>query len=987
MKCFLTLLLVSLSFASLMAQENGGPYTPDENSVLLMHFDNSTDNAVSSGNDGIIHGTGVSFETGIHGESLRLDNSSALNQSWIEVPFYDELSFSDEFSVECWFKINSWGEEQNRFPILIRKGEGWPPDYGIGLNSENSSLNANMNCVDDAYNRDSYAQTTDIIEVGKWYHIAICFNFTHKHFYLVLRDENLQEVFASRDYSYSQAFSGTDKLCIGFSNSSVSYFDGWIDELRISNSYLDFRNDIISIIQPTELKDSVPPLLRDKWKVYQWPFMAYYPVSSETGNIHKGNSCGITAISRLIHYWEHPRFPAGAIDYNDGEFHWLADFEHSEYRYDEMPDAFEANPDQEDYDAAATLSAQIGAAAKYYRIGGGDAPIKTILEKYFGYKSDLKIAYREEYTKEEWENIFKNELSHGRPILIGGSAERFDDGSWAGHYYACDGYNSDNKFHTDLSMGNIEWWTDIDSFEYGTNQCALIYAEPDWKGKSLSLNTPQGGEYLKIQSEIEINWTSSLVDSILIEYSADAGKNWQAIADHVDAAQGSYSWTTPSAASEQYKIRVSDTEDGNIYKRSETFSVFDQQFILFEYPQSNTYFPSGTQQTIYWQANGIESFRLEYHNGTDWELLSDPVVSVMKTLPLVIPDLESQQTVLKATSSANSEMYFLSDTFRIASKPLVGGVYKKDEHCILLLHFEESVDNAVQNSVLPEERRTAYKIYEDNYDLHLGKAFRIDNTEDADWHCLKAPHCEELNLGNTWTIETWVKYNDIGNNKTEYPLLIDKEDSFGIWMDGSGFGFRGFAKFNNQSAVNFDQNQQLDKDHWYHVSMSSDATAEKIDFYVHNEHRELIYHDSRSFPSGSTGELNHTENDLFIGGVDLGSNIQFDGWLDELRITKETADYSSMGTNVRISELDTELVCYPNPLSDHSLIEFTLNRSEHVDLSIYDLQGRKISILANQVLRQGKHSIPLGNTLPASGVYFCRLSTEKGIKTIKVLVK
>ncbi len=987
MKRFLTLLLVSLSFSSLFAQENGGPYIPDESATLLMHFDNNTNNTASSGNDGIIHGPGVSYEAGIHGQCLRLDNSSAENPSWMEVPFYDELSFSDEFSVECWFKINSWGEMHNKFPILIKKGEGGQADYGMALNSENSSLNVNMNCVDDAYNRGAYVQTTDIIEAGKWYHIAMSFNFAHNHVYLVLRDENLQEVFANHKYCYTQAFSSTDKLFIGFSNSNDTYFDGWIDELRISNKYLSFRNDVISGINPSELKDSVPPLLRDKWKVYQWPLNAYYPLSSITGLLHNGNSCGITAMMRLIHYWEHPRFPVGAIDYNDGEFHWLADFEHSEYRFDEMPDSFGADPDQEEYDAAAAMVAELGAAAKYYHIGGGGAAVKTIMEKYFKYKPDLKFAYREEYTKEEWENLFKNELSHGRPILIEGTAERFDNGNWAGHYYVCDGYSSENKFHTDLSIGDIEWWTDIDNFEYGKNQCALIYAEPDWQGKSLTLGAPQGGEYFEKETEIEINWTSSLVDNVFIEYSADAGKNWQTISDHVDAALGSYNWTIPAIASNQYKIRVSDAEDGNIYQRSESFSVFEQQYIQFEYPQSNTYFQSGTQQSIYWQSEGIESFRLEYLHGTDWELLSDSIASSKGMLHLEIPNVDSPQTVLKATSRLNSELIFTSDTFRISSKPLIGGVYKKDERCILLLHFEETVDNAVQNSVLPKESRAPYKIFETNYDLQLGKAFRINNAEDADWHCLKTRHCEELNLGNTWTIETWVKYKDIGTPKTEYPLILEKGESFGIWMDGSENGFGGYAKFSDLSEANFFQNQHLEKDHWYHVSMSSNATTRKIDFYVHNESRELIYQDSRSFPSGIPGELNHSENDLFIGGVDGGSNIQFDGFLDELRITEETADYSSMGTNVRISEFDSEFTCYPNPLSTHSVIAFTLDQTEHVRLSIYDLQGRLVRILTDRVLDRGKHSIPLGTALPASGVYFCELSTGKGILTMKLIAK
>lgn len=86
-----------------------------------MHFDGNATNLAAVRNNGIAHGTGVSYETGIHGQCLRLNNSTADKQSWVEVPFYDELNFSEEFAVECWFKINSWGENTNGARILFKK--------------------------------------------------------------------------------------------------------------------------------------------------------------------------------------------------------------------------------------------------------------------------------------------------------------------------------------------------------------------------------------------------------------------------------------------------------------------------------------------------------------------------------------------------------------------------------------------------------------------------------------------------------------------------------------------------------------------------------------------------------------------------------------------------------------------------------------------------------------------------------------------------
>ncbi len=68
MKTFLTILAIFILWSFSNAQENGGPYTPDGNTVLLMHFDGNTTNSANVGNNGIAHGSGVSYATdGVHG--------------------------------------------------------------------------------------------------------------------------------------------------------------------------------------------------------------------------------------------------------------------------------------------------------------------------------------------------------------------------------------------------------------------------------------------------------------------------------------------------------------------------------------------------------------------------------------------------------------------------------------------------------------------------------------------------------------------------------------------------------------------------------------------------------------------------------------------------------------------------------------------------------------------------------------------------------
>ena len=172
----LSFLAIFFLFLNLLtAQENGGPYTPDENTVLLMHFDGDATNSADVGNDGIEHGSGVSYEDGVHGQALRLDNSTGDKQSWIEVPFFDGLNVSsDGIAVECWFKLNSWGENSTGTRFLFRKdGANGPADYEIILwpeGNEGRHGQVNLDCVDEeTKNWGADAPIADILELNTWY--------------------------------------------------------------------------------------------------------------------------------------------------------------------------------------------------------------------------------------------------------------------------------------------------------------------------------------------------------------------------------------------------------------------------------------------------------------------------------------------------------------------------------------------------------------------------------------------------------------------------------------------------------------------------------------------------------------------------------------------------------------------------------------------------------------------------------------------------
>ena len=78
---------------------------------------------------------------------------------------------------------------------------------------------------------------------------------------------------------------------------------------------------------------------------------------------------------------------------------------------------------------------------------------------------------------------------------------------------------------------------------------------------------------------------------------------------------------------------------------------------------------------------------------------------------------------------------------------------------------------------------------------------------------------------------------------------------------------------------------------------------------------------------------------------------------------------------------------YPNPFNPSTTIEYQLPNNGEVNLKIYDILGREVAILVNEIKKSGKYSIEWNASQMASGVYFYRLSsgTNNNVKKLLLL--
>jgi hypothetical protein len=79
---------------------------------------------------------------------------------------------------------------------------------------------------------------------------------------------------------------------------------------------------------------------------------------------------------------------------------------------------------------------------------------------------------------------------------------------------------------------------------------------------------------------------------------------------------------------------------------------------------------------------------------------------------------------------------------------------------------------------------------------------------------------------------------------------------------------------------------------------------------------------------------------------------------------------------------------YPNSFNSTTHLEFTLPSTQRVSLRLYDVLGREVAVMMNEIKTAGRQQMVFdGSGLP-SGVYLCRLEAEGMAQTRKmVLVK
>ncbi|MBU0473336.1 MAG: C10 family peptidase [Bacteroidetes bacterium] len=749
--------------------------------------------------------------------------------------------------------------------------------------------------------------------------------------------------------------------------------------LKISDSENASVNDISeSQFSISSSLSSVGPFIRDDWQVFKWPYNAYYPEDADGINGHVGNACGPTAVATVLHHWEYPIVGFGdtTFTYYYGGPTYSANFGATTYNYDNMPNGLSINSTEAEYTDAATLFYH--AATAIFSKGADIYGASKSMKRFFNYNSS--IAYRNDYTRAEWIELIQNDLDNGRVILMAGLTPEivagWHGGGGAGHFYHIDGYNENGEFHVDYNMGSNGFF-DADSFPgYSTNHVILTGLEPNFNGKELSLQTHNEGEILKTSEVSEIIWNSTNVSDIRIEYTIDNGKNWEVITNSTSTSNGSYNWTTPVVSTDECKIKIIDVSDINVYDKSnDVFSIKPYELKLSS-PNGGVYYVPGYSIPISWENSPISNIKIEYttNNGDGWNVIATNVDASLRIYDWVIPNTISNQCGVKISDISNPSVFDESDdTFEIGIANDIGGPYTTDDNTILLLHFDDNLEEEASNYSLEEHGNTISFI--SSPVLGLVDAIYFDNSNSYQKSYITVPYSSKLSLTGNWTIELWFYIKEWDQSHNNWPELIrlptiDWDANYFLELSSTDARLNyGFNSTNGIKKVYSSQNS-ITIGKWYHIALINDYDNSTLKLILHDKDCIKLEEQSSTYTAGTT--ISTGTEDLKIG-YGLFSRSWFNGYMDEVRISNVVRVFNSAPV---LSDIPDQIVSEGGSFTkinlnnfvtdlDNSDNEITWSYSGNINLSVSINSSREATITSSNAEWNGSETISFIATDPS----------------------
>ena len=613
--------------------------------------------------------------------------------------------------------------------------------------------------------------------------------------------------------------------------------------------------------------------------------------------------------------------------------------------------------------------------------------VANMLKRHMRYSSSAYVAYRFDYSRQEFIDLLKAELDAGRPLLIESwsstSTPPGQNGMHEGHYWNIDGYDEQDRFHVVWNNGNYTTWIDIHSMTHPDFDAyyiwALINAMPDESGKLFAFNFPSEGHMFKINEEVNLTWEQRNVESINIDikYGQD---EWITIGENIQTNTGSWNWVGPDRSCKNVSLRVRDADNENYFFHFDGFESYEHKMLNIVTPISGDKYENGAKVCLAWEYEGINElqFEVKKSGSDDWQMVGRSLNAKDRFLIWPLP-MGSGVSYDFQLSSADGAFVELVENVLVGIDQEVGGPYTKDFHSLLLMHCDNNFTEECNGiEVIKEGKEVGF-----DYSVGgKGAALHLDNSERTNMSYIEIPGGDDFSLRGSFTIDLWFKINSWDNITTNKPLIIGKPAS-GTRVNYSltGNANKGTVIFKSRTTAG-DVKVECKEGIivpgvWYHAAIIHEVETREIRLLLHNERKERIDEQMGSYPEGA-GIMVGSSN-LLIGKKEVGTTY-LDGCVDEIRISRIVRDFNAVWSGVGEQVTENEILIYPNPASGLIHVELP-DRLQVSGFSLHDILGKVVKV--GSLDRVGTVNV---SELPA-GLYCLVIDTEAGRISERVLVE
>ena len=246
---------------------------------------------------------------------------------------------------------------------------------------------------------------------------------------------------------------------------------------------------------------------------------------------------------------------------------------------------------------------------------------------------------------------------------------------------------------TDISASSVYDFSDYFS---------ITYVAP----KSLSLSQPNSGSVYNAGTVQTLIWTSTgAISNIIIELYK--GTTLFSSLNPSTLNDGTESWTVPLSCSTgmDYRIKITDTSDSNIYDYSDYFKIYaaGEKSLNVINPSSSSLFIAGTNHNLIWNSTGpindveIQLFKDDVFNLTIYSSIFNDG-NEMWLVPLSCTTATNYK--MKIIDISNSSVYAFSEYFTIETpktitinEPSISSIYNINFSCNIIWNSTGDIDN------------------------------------------------------------------------------------------------------------------------------------------------------------------------------------------------------------------------------------------------------------------------------------------------------